>query len=153
MICPSGLFEWKSPAPWPLIGRDAGSGVLKSNRSTTRFRSQPLFLDRRGSTTSNVQAEPRPLGAVGSGAYWLASFLGRQLLDDASRKHLINLRMTRHGLGNFGLRVLEPIVLSAVPNENRSAFFYFSDEIPAPHANSSCACRRALGINPALRSR
>jgi len=47
--------------------------------------------------------------------------------------------MPRHGLGNLGLRNLEPVVFSAVPDENCATFLDLVNEIAPLHATSSWA--------------
>jgi len=47
--------------------------------------------------------------------------------------------MPRSGLRNLGLRILEPAVFSAVPDENRATFLDLVNETAPLHATSSWA--------------
>jgi len=97
---------------------------------------------------------PGPFSTISGPTLWLCSvFLDCRFLMMLFGQHLIYFRVPRYGLRNLGLRMLMPVGLSAVPNENSAPVFDLSDEIATFHANSSWACRRTLGITPELRSR
>ena len=52
---------------------------------------------------------------------------------------LLDLAVSRDGLGNFGRRILIPVVPPAVADEDRAEFFDFPDQVAVLHAISSSA--------------
>ena len=78
---------------------------------------------------------------VGSGAL-LALFRIRELLDDALRDKFLYLGVSRDRLRHFRLRVLIPIVLPAVPDENCATFLNLTNQVAPLHATSSTEWRR-----------
>lgn len=67
---------------------------------------------------------------------------------------LIDLPMTWNRLGDASLRVLIPVVFSAMPDEQASGALQFLDEIDPLHDwTESSATRRIPGMAPLVRSR
>ena len=50
------------------------------------------------------------------------------------RQVLLDFLVTRDGLGNFGDRILIPIVFASVPDEHSSRSFDFLDQLAPFHA-------------------
>ncbi len=57
-----------------------------------------------------------------------------------SSKIFFDLDVSRHGLTNFCHRILIPIVLATVPNENCTFLFDLLDQLASLHASSSSEC-------------
>ena len=85
---------------------------------------EPLWSDRRDEFGSSIA---RSRGAC---------IRVRQLPDDALRDELLDLCMARNRLGHFRQRILIPIVLSAVSDENGAAFLDLPNQIASLHATS-----------------
>src|ERR1039458_1900053 len=81
----------------------------------------------------------------------MASFI-TEFLNDAFRQYFVYLRMPWNRLRNPGLRILKPIMLGAMPDENRAQFLDLFDQVTTLHAISSSAWRRTLGIAPEVKS-
>lgn len=57
-----------------------------------------------------------------------------QFLDDALGKEFLDLTMPGNGLADPGLRVLIPIVTTAVTDEDATGLLNLTDQIAALHA-------------------
>ena len=78
---------------------------------------------------------------------WLA-----QLFDDPPRQSFIDLVVARHRLIRAGLGIAIPIVLRAVPNQDRPSRMDPPDELNPLHANVRSATWRTPGNSPLVRS-
>src|ERR1700677_676772 len=76
----------------------------------------------------------------------------REFLDDTPGKELVDFLMARNGLADFGFRMMIPVVTPAMPDNHRSQFLDFLDEVAPFHATSSLARLRILGIEPLVKS-
>lgn len=94
-----------------------------------------------------------------TGVYWVPLFqvleargLARlricELPDNASRDKLFDLGVAWYWLRHLRFRVLIPVVLTTVPDEDCTAIFDFPDQITPLHANSNLARRLTNGMTP-----
>ncbi len=61
----------------------------------------------------------------------------RKLLDDASRQVFFDLSVSRDRLRHLRVRILKPVVFTAMSDEDRAAFLDLANQLPPLHATSS----------------
>ena len=63
--------------------------------------------------------------------------LAAKFSDNATRKKLVDLSVPRYWLRYLRLRILIPVVLTSVPDKNRTQVLDLTDQIAPLHATSS----------------
>lgn len=104
--------------------------------------------------TTSKERDAETCAANGPIAEWAVSgFLIAELLQDLLCQVLMDLTMAWHRLGNSGLGIHIPIVLTAMPDELAPELLDFADQIGSLHEDRcSSATLRIPGIAPLVRS-